>query len=204
MSLSKFGHFATEHSQYEDFDLKGFSESVLKVNNNKGTIDVGNRTISHLKEPDASSDAATKSYVDNVLPYTAGKYWSFSNKRLAAVSPPKDPWDAVTLEYLKENCMIFYPKGGVNGSFNARGVVIDNVASPVNLDQAVNRQFVEQNYATLTNYNDLKRKLDDLTIIVGNLLLLRPRLLKLTPSGQSWDASGLSIINIGPSKRTLT
>lgn len=99
--------------------------------------------------------------------------------------------------------MIFTPTVGVNGSFNARGGVINNVGNPVNLYEAVSKSFLEQFYPTQICFQELKSQVDKLTVVVNSLLILKPNLLQLNASGTSWDASGLIVINIGKAKKVL-
>lgn len=105
-------------------------------------FNANNNRIVNVRTPESDGDVATKSYVDNNIPFTSNKvkYWSFSNKRLAAVSDPKDMSDVVNLQYFEKHIPV-----KTESSWGFGNKRLANTALPQETSDAVNVEYLFNN-----------------------------------------------------------
>lgn len=112
-----------------------------------GNIDVENKIIHNLGEPNTSKDAVTLSYVqDHCLLLLDGNTVDVKGRRVTSVADPQETTDAVNKGYVDKNRI----KLGL-GAWTFDNFALSNVGEPLMGNDAVNVKFMRENTVNLRN-----------------------------------------------------
>lgn len=150
-SSYSFHQYNIKDVAYPEEDGDAVNLSFVKNNcllfDTKNRVNVKGAFLSQVRDPIKGSDCATKVYVDSKTPFSTNTYWVFSNKRLVNVGDPKDKNDAVTVRYMHDNSLCKLGNG--IKQFDGKAYTISNIASPLQLDDAVNKRYLKEVLADL-------------------------------------------------------
>lgn len=145
MVVDKFGRHQSAVSVRRETKRQLRDTVGFKITND-GHIDVENKKIRNLNEPDAAKDAVSLTYMQThcLLLDDERKSVDVKGCRLKNVDTPVDVKDVVNKYYVDDNC--------IQHSSQERGEVIDardrwviNVRSPEQATDAVNKNYVDSN-----------------------------------------------------------
>lgn len=103
-------------------------------------LGVQNRRIINVGKPTSGSDAATKQFVENLIPLknVQTKSYSVHQYNVKDVAYPKSDGDAVNLKYVKDKCLMY------DKDIDAKNKIIINLQTPIKPDDAVNLKYVQE------------------------------------------------------------
>lgn len=184
MSVDKFGRFSNGRrvglklTKNNDYDMQKKlvkfvkdpvdSEDVVNLRTLKATtlpsnklkISAQKKRIVNVNAPQDATDAATKGFVEGLIPLknTTNSSYSVHQFNIKDVAYPKSDGDAVNLKYIKDNCLV------VDANIDAKNKIITNIQSPVKASDAVTLNFIKNN----TLFKD-KNKFDAQKCTISNL-----------------------------------
>ena len=145
-------------------------DGTNKMTNN---LNMDNKGIIHLKQPTNDTDAATKKYVDDLIPDTNSfikkdgsvsmtSNLNLGNKKIVGLATPSSNTDAATKKYVDDNTAApdlsdYLEKDGtvtMTGNLNLGNNKIVGLATPVSNTDAATKKYVDDNAGSpdLSNY----------------------------------------------------
>ena len=178
-------------------------DGTNKMTNN---LNMDNKGIIHLKQPTNDTDAATKKYVDDLIPDTNSfikKEGSVSmtsnlnlgNKKIVGLATPSSNTDAATKKYVDDNTAApdlsdYLEKDGtvtMTGNLNLGNNKIVGLATPVSNTDAATKKYVDDNAGSPDLSNYLKK--DGTVTMTGNLNVGNNKIVGLATPTSNTDAA---------------
>lgn len=127
--------------------------------------------------------------------------YDVSSKRLRMVGQPKDENDAVTLSYVKDNCLQLIDASRNNKYYDASRQVIRNLKEPVENTDAVNKSYIDSRTPQLVKEGwnfDKKRLINVSQPISSNDAVNKEYVEQRMPTrGQdNWNFSNMRLSNV--------
>ncbi len=149
MSVDKFGRHGRSSGgeiHTHSNDLKSFHDQST------GDYDFENKRLKNVANPVDFQDAVNRRYFESKVPVQLAKAYSFRQFGIKDVGYPRDNGDAVTLQYLKTNCVLVDQEQQQQGTIDARSMRITNLDEPTDGNDAVTLDYVLNN-AICTSIN---------------------------------------------------
>lgn len=125
-------------------------------------LNVQYRRIINVGKPASGSDAATKQFVEYLVPLknVKNKSYSVHQYNVKDVAYPQSDGDAVNLKYVKDKCLI------LDKEIDAKNKIITNLASATKPSDAVTLEFIKNN----TLFKNKSNEFDGRKCTISNIL----------------------------------